>query len=155
MPNSLLGRGKPDDARRVLRRVRDADDVDAEYHDLAAASEASSAVERPWRDILRRKYRLQLVMAVAIPVLQQLTGINVIMYYTPVLFKTLGFGGSVSLMSAVITGVVNLVATLVSVFTVDSGLAGSLPLSVPTEFVAGNQRALFLPPGGLITVIEC
>jgi hypothetical protein len=77
-------------------------------------------------------------MAVAIPVLQQLTGINVIMYYAPVLFKTLGFGGSASLMSAVITGIVNLVATLVSVFTVDSGLAGSLPLSVPTEFVAGN-----------------
>jgi hypothetical protein len=44
----------------------------------------------------------------------------------------------------------------VSVFTVDGGLAGSLPLSVRTEFIAGNQRALtFLPPGGLITVIDC
>jgi hypothetical protein len=103
----------------MLQRVRGTDDVDAEYRDLAAASEASSAVERPWRDILRRRYRPQLVMAVAIPVLQQLTGINVIMFYAPVLFKTLGFGGSASLMSAVITGVVNLVATLVSVFTVD------------------------------------
>ncbi|KAM0923882.1 hypothetical protein ACQ4PT_005286 [Festuca glaucescens] len=118
-PNSLLERGKPDDARRMLRRVRGTDDVDAEYRDLAAASEASSAVERPWRDILRRRYRPQLVMAVAIPLLQQLTGINVIMFYAPVLFKTLGFGGSASLMSAVITGVVNLAATLVSVFTVD------------------------------------
>jgi hypothetical protein len=37
------------------------------------------------------------------------------------------------------------VATLVSVFMVDSDLAGRLPLSVPTEFVAGNRRALFLP----------
>ncbi|XP_047051311.1 sugar transport protein MST6-like [Lolium rigidum] len=118
-PNSLLERGKPDEARRMLQRVRGTDDVDTEYHDLAAASEASSAVERPWRDILRRKYRPQLVMAVAIPLLQQLTGINVIMFYAPVLFKTLGFGGSASLMSAVITGVVNLAATLVSVFTVD------------------------------------
>jgi hypothetical protein len=72
------------------------------------------------------------------------------MFYAPVLFKTLGFGDSASLMSAVITGVVNLVATLVSVFTVDIGLAGSLPLFVPIEFVAGNQRALFLPLGGLI-----
>jgi hypothetical protein len=59
-----------------------------------------------------------------------------------VLFKTLGFGGSASLMSAVITAVVNLVATLVLVFTVDGGLAGSLPLSLPTEFIAGNQCAL-------------
>jgi hypothetical protein len=59
------------------------------------------------------------------------------------------------LISAVITSVVNLLAMLVSVFTVDSGLAGSLSLSVLTEFVAGNQRALFLPLGGLITVINC
>jgi hypothetical protein len=47
-------------------------------------------------------------------------------------------------MTVVITGVVNHVATNVSVFTVDSGLAESLPLSVPTEFVAGNQRALII-----------
>ncbi|KAM0829315.1 hypothetical protein ACQ4PT_066956 [Festuca glaucescens] len=118
-PNSLLERGKADDARRMLLRVRGTDDIDAEYRDLAVASEASRAVERPWRDILRRRYRPQLVMAVAIPLLQQLTGINVIMFYAPVLFETLRFGGSASLMSAVITGVVNLMATLVSVFTVD------------------------------------
>ncbi|KQK14067.1 sugar transport protein MST6 [Brachypodium distachyon] len=118
-PNSLLERGKADDAREMLRRVRGTDDVAEEYGDLSVASEASRAVKSPWRDILRRQYRPQLAMAVAIPLLQQLTGINVIMFYAPVLFKTLGFGGSASLMSAVITGVVNLAATLVSVFTVD------------------------------------
>ncbi|CAD6249091.1 unnamed protein product [Miscanthus lutarioriparius] len=92
-------------------------DVAAEYDDLVAAGEASRAVTHPWRDIRLRRYRPQLVMAVAIPLFQQLTGINVIMFYAPVLFKTLGFGGTASLMSAVIT--VNLVSTLVSVFTVD------------------------------------
>ncbi|KAI5412755.1 hypothetical protein KIW84_057400 [Lathyrus oleraceus] len=45
--------------------------------------------------------------------------INVIMFYAPVLFKTLGFGNDASLMSSVITGGVNVVATLVSIFTVD------------------------------------
>jgi hypothetical protein len=69
-PNSLLERGKLDDARWMLRRVCGTDDVDTEYHDQAAASEVSSAVKRPWRDILQRKYIPQLVMAVAIPVLQ-------------------------------------------------------------------------------------
>jgi MFS family permease len=88
-PNSLLQRGKADDARRMLRCVDDIDDADAEYHDLVAASEASNVVEWTWRDILRRKYRPQLVMAMAIPVLQQLTGINAIMFYVPVQFKAL------------------------------------------------------------------
>ena len=41
------------------------------------------------------------------------------MFYAPVLLKILGFGNDASLMSAVITGVVNVVATLVSIFTVD------------------------------------
>ncbi|OEL26638.1 Sugar carrier protein C [Dichanthelium oligosanthes] len=117
-PNSLLERGRPEEAKRMLRRVRGNEDVEDEYNDLVEASAASKAVTHPWRDILRRPYRPQLVMAVAIPMCQQLTGI-VLQTYAPVLFKTTGFGGSASLMSAVITGLVNLLATFVSVFTVD------------------------------------
>ncbi|KAF8667928.1 hypothetical protein HU200_052556 [Digitaria exilis] len=114
-PNSLLERGRPEEAKRMLRRVRGVEDVDEEYNDLVEASAASKAVTHPWRDILRRRYRPQLVMAVAIPMCQQLTGIVLQTY----VFKTTGFGGSASLMSAVITGLVNLLATFVSVFTVD------------------------------------
>jgi MFS family permease len=65
------------------------------------------------------KYRPQLTMAVLIPFFQQLTGINVIMFYAPVLFKTIGLGGDAALMTAVITGLVNIVATFVSIATVD------------------------------------
>ncbi|KAF4351457.1 hypothetical protein F8388_024789 [Cannabis sativa] len=49
----------------------------------------------------------------------QLTGINVIMFYAPVLFKTLGFGDNASLISSAITGVVNVLATIVSIVSVD------------------------------------
>ncbi|RLN35714.1 hypothetical protein C2845_PM03G30640 [Panicum miliaceum] len=134
-PNSLLERGLPEEARRMLRRVRGTDDDD---DDLVAAGEASRAVSRPWRDILRRKHQPQLVMAVAIPLFQQLTGINVIMFYAPVLFKTLGFGGSASLMSAVITGLVNLASTLVSVFTVDRVGRRALLLEGGAQMLAGQ-----------------
>jgi MFS transporter, SP family, sugar:H+ symporter len=41
------------------------------------------------------------------------------MFYAPVLFKTIGFGGTASLMSAVITGLVNMFSTFVSIATVD------------------------------------
>ncbi|KAG6477631.1 sugar transport protein MST3-like [Zingiber officinale] len=118
-PNSLLERGFPEEAQRMLRRIRGTDDVGAEYADLVAASEESKLVEHPWANIFQRKYRPQLTMALLIPFFQQLTGINVIMFYAPVLFRTLGFGRNGSLMSAVITGLVNVFATLVSVFTVD------------------------------------
>ncbi|KAM4070321.1 hypothetical protein ACB094_12G156600 [Castanea mollissima] len=84
-----------------------------------AASEASKLIKHPWATILERKYRPQLTMAICIPMFQQHTGMNVITFYTPVLFKTIGFGSSASLMSAVITGTVNALATLVSIFSVD------------------------------------
>ncbi|KAL0370819.1 UNVERIFIED_CONTAM: Sugar transport protein 6 [Sesamum angustifolium] len=52
-------------------------------------------------------------------VFQQFTGINVIMFYAPVLFQTMGLGADASLLSAVVTGSINSVSTLVAVFGVD------------------------------------
>ena len=118
-PNSLLERGHADEARRMLRRIRGTEEIAEEYADLVAASEEARQVRHPWRNILKRRYRAQLTMAVMIPFFQQLTGINVIMFYAPVLFKTLGFADDASLMSAVITGLVNVFATFVSIVTVD------------------------------------
>ncbi|KAI9107881.1 hypothetical protein K1719_021217 [Acacia pycnantha] len=55
-----------------------------------------------------------------IPFFQQLiTGINVIMFYAPVLFNSIGFKSNASLTSAVITGFINVLATIVSILGVD------------------------------------
>ncbi|KAM0951896.1 putative major facilitator, sugar transporter, major facilitator superfamily [Dioscorea sansibarensis] len=118
-PNSLIERGHDEKAREMLRRIRGTDDITLEYNDLMVASEESKAVKHPWRNIIQRKYRAQLTMVILIPFFQQFTGINVIMFYAPVLFETIGFGANASLMSAVISGLVNVLATLVSIFTVD------------------------------------
>ncbi|KAE9461752.1 hypothetical protein C3L33_06340, partial [Rhododendron williamsianum] len=118
-PNSMIERGKGEEAKAKLKQIRGVDDVDEEFSDLVAASEASKMVEHPWANLLQKKYRPQLTMAILIPCFQQLTGINVIMFYAPVLFETIGFGSDASLMSAVITGVVNVGATVVSIYGVD------------------------------------
>ncbi|KAG0503643.1 hypothetical protein HPP92_003715 [Vanilla planifolia] len=118
-PNSLVERGKEEEAKAMLRRIRGVPNVDEEFDDLVAASRESKAVQHPWRNMLDRRYRPQLVMGFLLPLFQQLTGINVVMFYAPELFKIVGFSGNASLMSAVITGTVNVVATFVSVGTVD------------------------------------
>eukprot|EP00897_Mesotaenium_endlicherianum_P000951 jgi/Mesen1/10857/ME000093S10369 len=119
-PNSQIERGHLEQGRATLVKIRGTYNVQAEYEDILAASVRARAVRSPGaRAIFRRAYRPQLTWAVLIPLFQQLTGINAIMFYVPVLFKTLGFGASASLYSAVITGAVNVLATLVSIFTVD------------------------------------
>ncbi|KAJ8574296.1 hypothetical protein K7X08_026101 [Anisodus acutangulus] len=135
-PNSLIDRGQKEKAKTMLQKIRGSNNVDNEFEDLIIASDMSKQVENPWRNILQPRYRPQFTIAVLIPFFQQLTGINVIMFYAPVLFKTLGFGDGAALMTAVITGLVNVFATLISIFTVD-------------RF---GRRALFII-GGLIMIV--
>ena len=50
---------------------------------------------------------------------QQFSGINAIMFYAPVLFQTVGFGSNAALLSAVITGSINVLSTFVGIYLVD------------------------------------
>ncbi|KAF0894807.1 hypothetical protein E2562_003691 [Oryza meyeriana var. granulata] len=58
-------------------------------------------------------------MAALIPAFTQLTGINMIGFYAPVLMRTIGMGESASLLSTVIMVIVSSASTLISMFLVD------------------------------------
>ncbi|CAD5169838.1 unnamed protein product [Musa acuminata subsp. malaccensis] len=118
-PNSLIEQGRAEKGRRVLEKIRGTSDVDAELQDMIEASEVANAVEHPFRNILERRNRPQLLMAIFMPTFQILTGINSILFYAPVLFQSMGFGGNASLYSSVLTGAVLASSTLVSIATVD------------------------------------
>ena len=119
LPRSLIERGLDEKAKKELIKIRGTTNIDKEFKDLMAASESSKAVKHPWVFLLKRQYRPQLTFAIAISFFQQLTGMNVIMFYAPILFKTIGFGAIASLMSAMIIGACNAVSALASIFTID------------------------------------
>nr|CAD91336.1 monosaccharide transporter [Glycine max] len=119
-PNSLVEQGRLDKAKQVLQRIRGTENVEAEFEDLKEASEEAQAVKSPFRTLLKRKYRPQLIIgALGIPAFQQLTGNNSILFYAPVIFQSLGFGANASLFSSFITNGALLVATVISMFLVD------------------------------------
>eukprot|EP00252_Welwitschia_mirabilis_P001816 TRINITY_DN1174_c0_g1_i3.p1 TRINITY_DN1174_c0_g1~~TRINITY_DN1174_c0_g1_i3.p1 ORF type:complete len:390 (+),score=-11.57 TRINITY_DN1174_c0_g1_i3:678-1847(+) len=118
-PNSLIERGRLQEGRKVLERIRGTSEVDAEFEDMRDASEAANAVRHPFRNIFRRKNRPQLVMAFCLPTSQILTGINIILFYAPVLFQSLGFHSDASLYSSVMSGAVLVGSTIVSILAVD------------------------------------
>ncbi|RZC13865.1 Sugar transport protein 14 isoform B [Glycine soja] len=119
-PNSLVEQGRLDKAKEVLQRIRGTENVEAEFEDLKEASEEAQAVKSPFRTLLKRKYRPQLIIgALGIPAFQQLTGNNSILFYAPVIFQSLGFGANASLFSSFITNGALLVATVISMFLVD------------------------------------
>ncbi|OVA08573.1 Sugar/inositol transporter [Macleaya cordata] len=119
-PNSLVEQGKLEEGRKVLEKVRGTKNVDAEFADLVEASEAAKAIKHPFRNLLELRNRPQLVIgALGIPAFQQLTGMNSILFYAPVIFQSLGFGSGASLYSSLITSSILVLATFLSMAFVD------------------------------------
>ncbi|CAK9177379.1 unnamed protein product [Ilex paraguariensis] len=118
-PNSLIERGSKEKGRQVLEKIRGTKDVNAEFEDMIDASEMANSIKHPFRNILKKRNRPQLVMAIFMPMFQILTGINSILFYAPVLFQSMGFKGNASLYSSALTGGVLASSTLVSIATVD------------------------------------
>ncbi|KAJ0100014.1 hypothetical protein Patl1_20729 [Pistacia atlantica] len=155
-PNSLIQRSNDhQNAKLMLQRVRGTPDVQAELDDLIKASSISKTINHPFKKIIQRKYRPQLVMAIAIPFFQQVTGINVIAFYAPLLFRTIGLGESASLMSAVVTGLVGTGSTFISMLIVDKlgrkllFLIGGIQMLVSQVMVGGIMAAQLGDHGGL------
>ncbi|XP_072993625.1 hexose carrier protein HEX6-like [Typha latifolia] len=119
-PNSLIQRGRDvQSVTNLLQKIRGSNDVHEELQDLITASNTSRSVRHPFRRITKPKYRPQLVMAIMIPFFQQVTGINVIAFYSPILFRTIGLAESASLLSSVVTGVIGTGSTFISMTVVD------------------------------------
>ncbi|XP_009378849.2 hexose carrier protein HEX6-like [Pyrus x bretschneideri] len=67
-PNSLIQRSTGHQtAKQMLQHIRGVDDVQAELDDLIKANNISKNIKHHFKKILERKYRPQLVMAIAIP----------------------------------------------------------------------------------------
>ncbi|CAL4971270.1 unnamed protein product [Urochloa decumbens] len=135
-PTSLIQRGDTATARKTLLQIRGVGDVREEFDDLATASEDAKAVASPWKELFfGGKYKPQLTFSLLVPFFQQLTGINVIMFYAPVLFKTVGFKQNASLVSSVITGLVNVFSTFVAIMTADKVGRRALFLQGGTQMI--------------------
>lgn len=118
-PTSLIERGKDVAGKNILKKIRGVEDVEAEYEQIKMASDLASQVKHPFKELMKLHSMPQLIIAIMLQVFQQFTGINAIMFYAPVLFQTVGFKNDASLLSAVITGIVNVLSTLVSIVLVD------------------------------------
>ncbi|GAY62574.1 hypothetical protein CUMW_218890 [Citrus unshiu] len=156
-PNSLIQRKSDHQkAKLMLQRVRGTNDVQAEFDDLLKASSTAKTINHPFKKIIQRKYRPQLVMATAIPFFQQVTGINVIAFYAPLLFRTIGLGVSASLLSSVFSGIVGAGSTLISMFIVDRlgrkklFLIGGIQMFV-SQVIIGGVMAVQLGDQGTVS----
>jgi sugar porter (SP) family MFS transporter len=115
-PRWLLKQGRIADAMRILTRIGGRDYATAEIAEIqdSFAGEGASL-----RDLLAPSLRIPLLIGVGLAVLQQITGINIVLYYAPEIFKQAGQESRGAINDTIIVGAVNLLFTVVAIWIVD------------------------------------
>ncbi len=117
-PRWLIKAGKQDKAFPTLKKIGGEEYAKNEMKNIQATLDNVSEKVN-FKALLKLKYRNVLVIGVVLAVFQQWCGINIVFNYADEIFKAAGYGVSDTLFNIVITGSVNLLFTLVALFTVD------------------------------------
>lgn len=117
-PRWLAAKGRREDALGVLERLGGRAYAEHVLEDFAAVSEPPP--ERPVLEELRAPGMGKvLTLGIALAVLQQWCGINVIFNYAQEIFAAAGYQVSDILFNIVVTGAVNVIFTFVAFFMID------------------------------------
>ncbi|WP_298136992.1 sugar porter family MFS transporter [Flavobacterium sp.] len=116
-PRWLFQKGETSKAIGVLEKLNAPEDA------LLVRTEIENSLQREdknqWKHLVNPIFKKALFVGIGLSILQQLTGINAILYYAPEIFKSLGSSTDVSLLETSILGVVNLIFTLLAIRLVD------------------------------------
>lgn len=122
-PRWLVSRGRSGEAVTAIARLRGlpASDpaVKQEVSEISVAV-AADARRGGWPDLFSPSVRPALVVAMGLFFLQQLSGINAVIYYAPTVFKEAGFASSTTqILATVGIGIVNVLATVLGMMLID------------------------------------
>jgi sugar porter (SP) family MFS transporter len=152
-PRWLVMHGDAYAARATLAKIRvdDPDTIDRELEEIAESLDDKPGA---WSDLLQPAVKAALVVGVGLAVLQQVTGINTVIYYAPTIIEFTGVNSSAgSILAAVGVGIINVAFTVLALRLLDragrrtllmigvSGMTISL-LALGAAFVGGGGSPL-------------
>ncbi|MBS1863728.1 MAG: sugar porter family MFS transporter [Actinobacteria bacterium] len=120
-PRWLVMQGDDFAARAVLAKIRvdDPDTIDREIDEIEE-SVHRDAKPGSWSDLLQPAVKAALVVGIGLAILQQVTGINTVIYYAPTIIEFTGVNSSAgSILAAVGVGIINVGMTLVAIRLLD------------------------------------
>ena len=125
-PRWLTKQNRKDEALRILSRVDGQKFAETE---MAAIEDAISHESASLRQLFQPGMKIVLIIGVVLAVLQQVTGINIFLYFGSEIFEKIG-GENIdaALLQQVIVGAVNLLFTIIAIWTVDK--LGRKPLMI-------------------------
>jgi SP family galactose:H+ symporter-like MFS transporter len=119
-PRWLAGHGRMPDAESVLQRLRGTADVSEELTSLRRdIAREGRTLTSAW-ELLSPRLRRPLVIGVGLAMFQQVTGINTVIYFAPIIFQSAGLSSAAtSILATAGVGAVNVIMTIVSIWLID------------------------------------
>lgn len=134
-PRWLAMTGKTDGARAILSKVGGEGYAEDELNAISEA-DAAAGEQHGLRTLFRRPLLKIVTIGIVVAVFQQWSGTNVIFNYAQEIFQSAGYSLSDVLFNIVVTGVTNVIFTVVAMYTVERlgrrklMLIGSLGLAI-------------------------
>jgi SP family xylose:H+ symportor-like MFS transporter len=111
-PRFLVMKGRDNEALTVLKKISGTDTADATLSEIKNTLHEKSA---PWLS-----YGFFVIfIGIMLSVFQQFVGINVVLYYAGNIFRNMGSSTDTSLLQTIIIGSINLLFTVLAIYTVD------------------------------------
>ena len=112
-PRFQVMKGNENEAVKVLGDLNKSSEVPKILADIKASFKVKKA---PW---LSYGWAV-VIIGILLSVFQQFVGINVVLYYAPEIFKGMGMETDASMLQTIIVGVINMLFTILAIFTVDN-----------------------------------
>jgi sugar porter (SP) family MFS transporter len=152
-PRWLIEKHREQQALKTLMRINGANEANREFKAIRESVHNENR-GKFFECFHKGMFRL-LMIGIMLAVFQQVTGINVVMYYAPSIFKSAGFGNDSALFQTALMGMVNLTFSVISMFFVDKlgrkplMIVGSIGMSVAMlllalTFISGHARGYFV-----------
>jgi sugar porter (SP) family MFS transporter len=149
-PRWLFAHGRSKDAEAVLHRYSDAVGARQFLYDIEEG--LKTPMEQNWSALWSPAVRGSLLIACGLTVLQQVTGINTIIYYGPQIFELAGSASHANaIFATLIVSIVNVIATVVGILLVDRigrkpllyvGVSGMTVALFALSFAFGHQEMM-------------
>ena len=119
-PRWLIMHGQNEKALHIMEKMSSKQDAEEEMDNILKSIDQDKNKEKvPFRELFMPAMRLVLTIGIVIAILQQITGINSVFFYAPMIFEQTGIGQDASFIQAIIVGITNLVFTVVAILFVD------------------------------------
>lgn len=116
-PRWLASKNRDDESLAILTKINGETVGKSELNDIQTS--LSEHTEASLSELIQPGIRVALIVGCVLAFLQQVTGINAVMYYAPKIFAATGIEDSQSLMSTGLVGTVNLLFTFIALWLID------------------------------------